>query len=102
MELPSNTEPTLTHEQQLALSDIGAHAEWTPEQVELATTEISAIGQAEIGHMNEQEAKASDEVKRGLALAALTPEQQLSLDSLAASGADQDRVDAARDQMINS
>lgn len=102
MESTPHEKSPLSPEQELALSEIAARNDWSREQIELATNNLSPEGQAAMEHMNQQEALADQEVERGLGLTALTAEQQLALDSLAASGADQDRVDSARDRMLSS
>ncbi len=90
---------SLSPAEQLALSDIAARNNWSEDQIALATSQLTDVGQKELKHSNEQMLAHDDEVKRGLGLTALTAKQQMALDSLAANGADQDRVDAAASQM---
>lgn len=92
----------LNPETQLALNDQAAQHDWPQDQLERATKaqEFTAVGKSELAHVEAQQQLHDQQLREGLAITALRPEQQASLDNLAISGADQDRLDRVKAQML--
>lgn len=91
----------LSPEKQLAIDTMAANNDWPQEQIDSAVrhAELTSEGQTLVAEAEQEMTEHDEQMARGLGITGLSAEQQVSLNELARTGADQERIDAVEANM---